>query len=603
VANFAADKATQALPYAALPVGAGMAGEAAGLRAAGPAAQFGLNALKAPATLPLGVAGKAIAATVPGAGLTGQMARDMALYKGLDTGVAAATKGPQTPLTEHFDQFAAQTKDPGELMGSLSTLNNELRERRVANEISPAEFSKQYQALNAHARMRTEQVLRTAGVDPTDTLAAMGAPAQPPAVASPGAAPTSAAGATPPPAAAPGAMPNGADAFAPPVTAAAKAHAANIASTGKIAALPPPQQPAAAQSAIKSTLESHEAAGGAPPAELLSAALQGKSQPPPTAVHDPDFMAQAKEMGGNLMDAWKSLQPAQQVLLGVGLPMAFVGLASSLFQGGLMPVLMTMLGIGGAAAGAGAFTGKGSGPLGAMGESMQLNRLGQFFHAPQGAGAFGAAPPAAAPSQAVEPPPTMPNGEDAVAPPVTPPPAEAVSANPAAPGAAAPAAQPPPPGAQQSGAQPAPGAGAQQPTPAAKPQQRQAPVAPAKPIEWPAQPSPDALAAAPLQDRLRFLAPEGFEGPPDPNTGKPTDLSTTQLMGIRDRMSDVADRSTPVQMSRLFAGASPAYLAKTREQIVKNRGTSEWTITGIRPSVADKVLAAIDSQTPRGAQR
>ncbi len=85
----------------------------------------------------------------------------------------------------------------------------------------------------------------------------------------------------------------------------------------------------------------------------------------------------------------------QKVLAGAGVPMAVMGLASSLFgEGGMGSMLMTILGIGGAAAGLGLFSGEGGGPLGSFGKQYGLDQVGTLLGAGQ---ASPEAPPASMP--------------------------------------------------------------------------------------------------------------------------------------------------------------------------------------------------------------
>jgi hypothetical protein len=116
---------------------------------------------------------------------------------------------------------------------------------------------------------------------------------------------------------------------------------------------------------------------------------------------NPTF-AKWAEQWGDPVKAFTALDSGQQVAVVAGLGMGLVGIASSLFgEGGLLGLLMSILGIGTAAAGAGMFGSQG--PLGGLGG--QISSLfgggpsasspagGQPQSPPQGAPAGGDSPP------------------------------------------------------------------------------------------------------------------------------------------------------------------------------------------------------------------
>jgi hypothetical protein len=111
-----------------------------------------------------------------------------------------------------------------------------------------------------------------------------------------------------------------------------------------------------------------------------------------TASSTPGFMERAQQMGGDAVQAFKSMEPWQQGLLAFGVPMALFGAISSVFgEGGVGSMLMGLLG-GGMAAGA---IGNGGGPMANIGQ--HVSNIGQHIQGLMGAGPKTPAPPTRAP--------------------------------------------------------------------------------------------------------------------------------------------------------------------------------------------------------------
>ena len=86
------------------------------------------------------------------------------------------------------------------------------------------------------------------------------------------------------------------------------------------------------------------------------------------------LMDQAQKMGTDLLSTFQSLPSAQKVGLVFGIPLAVMGIISSLFgEGGFGAMLVSLLGLAGGAHGLGMFSGKG--PLGEFGQSLGLSDM------------------------------------------------------------------------------------------------------------------------------------------------------------------------------------------------------------------------------------
>jgi hypothetical protein len=82
-------------------------------------------------------------------------------------------------------------------------------------------------------------------------------------------------------------------------------------------------------------------------------------------------------------------------MLIAGIPMALIGLGSTIFGGGgIGSILMSILGVGSAAAGAGLFSGAQGGAVCRFGQSMGTDQVGQFINKQTGTDVFGGGQPA-----------------------------------------------------------------------------------------------------------------------------------------------------------------------------------------------------------------
>lgn len=150
------------------------------------------------------------------------------------------------------------------------------------------------------------------------------------------------------------------------------------------------QDPAKLKAAGAAYLQS----GGKDPAAL--AQLHAAAQASPAMQQQP-----------GLVEQFKQLPVSQQIGLGLGLPMALLGIGQSLFgEGGMGSMLMALLGIGGAAHGLGMLSGQG--PLGGLGNQLGMGHVRTLFGmpepAPGAAGQGGATPPAPAGGVSTHPP-------------------------------------------------------------------------------------------------------------------------------------------------------------------------------------------------------